>query len=145
MARKSLLGGCSPVAETGVYTFQVAVLVLPRGLVIICDMQIARPKLRPISSCLVLNNGSMRLHVKFVDSDHFDLRMEIDLAPRLIETGTNDQHPASSTLSLLSLLFSLSLSLKQLLHYNQTRLLSFSRFLLSGLLTTYHVQSVSTT
>ena len=46
MARKSLLGGGPPVAETGVYTFQVAVLVLLRGLVIICAMQISRPKPR---------------------------------------------------------------------------------------------------
>ena len=44
----------------------------------------------------------MRLLVSHVDSDHSVLRMETDLAPRLIETGTNDQHPASSTLSFLS-------------------------------------------
>ena len=95
MAGKSLLGGCSPVAEIGVHTFQVVVLVLPSGLVIVRDLQITRPKLRPISY------KSKRSLVSYVDSDHFVLRMETNLAPRLIETGTNDQHPASSTLLFL--------------------------------------------
>ena len=83
----------------------------------------------------------MRLLVRHVDSDQFVLRMGTDFAPRLLETGTNDQHPASSTLSLS---FSLSLSMKQLLRYNPPRLLSLDPFFPPALLTTYHVQSVST-